>query len=254
LNDLVGLGSFMRKSNSARRVVSVAAILCIILACAVISQLNNGATVQQNPKSNPTVTPIGGNPSWDLVGTMILYRNDSKAGNQSYWVAQSFQVAKPSPSSVIVGLSIYIWLARDSKPDQSFQETLDNITVLLVRIINGTPDIHSPVSNLTIGPQNISAVGPYPRGLMETNSSLAVRLDFLASNPLVGFAEGNYAIFLYRENLGDNDDYHIGYAYYWAASKLDVYYGGGSWLLDSNETWTYYPIDMCFALAEITLP
>ena len=216
--------------------------------------MNTTAVVQPNPISRPTVVQIGGNPYWDIVGTMILYRNDSIAGNQSYWVAQSFQVAKPSPSSVIVGLVIYVWLARDVKPNQSLQGTLDNITVLLVRITNGTPDIHNPVSNQTISPQNISAVGPYPRGLMETNSSLALQLTFLAPNPLVGFTEGSYAIFMYRRNLGDNDDYHIGYAYYWAASKLDLYYGGGSWLLNTNGTWKYYPIDMCFALAEITIP
>jgi hypothetical protein len=200
------------------------------------------------------VIPSGGNPYWNLVGSMIFYRNDSKASNQSYWVAQSFQVIKPSPTSVVAGLVIYLWLARDLPPDQSFPGTVDNITVLLVRIANGTPDIHNQIANQTIGPANISAVGPYPKGLMETNSSLAVRLSFAASNPLVGFAEGDYAVFMYRSDLGDNDDYHIGYAYYWAASKLDLYYGGGSWLLDTSGRWSYYPIDMCFALAEITFP
>jgi hypothetical protein len=248
------LGDFVGKSNNAKRVISVAAISGIILACTLLGQLNTAALVQPNPTSNPTVIPSGGNPYWNIVGAMILYRNDSKAGKESYWVAQSFQVTKPSPSSVIVGLVIYVWLASDVKPNQSFQGTVDNITVLLVKITNGTPDIHNPVSNQTISPQNISAVGPYPRGLMETNNSLAVRLSFPASNPLVGFAEGGYAVFMYRRNLGDNNDYHIGYAYYWAASKLDFYYGGGSWLLDANGTWTYYPIDMCFALAEITFP
>jgi hypothetical protein len=248
------LSELVKRSNNAKRVISVAAISGIILVCVVLSQLNTTAQPQPVPISDPTVIPSGGNPYWNMVGTMILYRNESKAGNQSYWVAQSFQVMKPLPSSIIVGLVVYVWLARDVPPNQSFQGTIDNITVLLVGIVNGTPDIHNPIANQTIGPQNVSAVGPYPRGLMETNNSFGVRLSFSASNPLVGFAEGEYAVFVYRSNLGDKDDYHIGYAYYWAASKLDLYYGGGSWLLDTNGTWGYYPMDMCFALAEISIP
>jgi hypothetical protein len=248
------LRHFTRGSYNAKRVISVAAISGIIFACIILSQLNTTALIQPDLTSNPTVIPRGGNPYWNIVGTMILYRNDSEAGNHSYWVAQSFQVVKPSPSSTIVGLVVYIWLARDVPPNQSFPATVDNVTVLLVSVTNGTPDIQNPISNQTISPQNITAAGPYPRGIMETNNSFAVRLSFAASNPLVGFSEGSYAIFMLRNNLGDNDDYHIGYAYYWAASKLDLYYEGGSWLLDTNGTWTYYPIDMCLALAEITFP
>jgi hypothetical protein len=201
------------------------------------------------------VVPEGGNPYWDIVGSMIFYRNGSKSGNESYWVAQTFKVIKPSPSSVVVGLLIYIWLARDIPPKQSSWKTVDNVTVLLTNTTaDGTPNIDHPILNQSISPQNISATGPYPKGLMTTNSSETVLLNFTAPNPLTGFAEGNYSIFLYRRNLGDNDDYHIGYAYYWAASKLDLYYGGGSWLLNSTEQWNYYPNDMCFALVEIALP
>jgi hypothetical protein len=247
---MVRAGGFLRRSSSTKRIILATAISSIILVSVLLSQLNTVSTRQSAPAHSPV--GIQGNPDWDMVGAMILYRNNSEAGNHSYWVAQSFQIIKPLPTTIVRGLIIYVWLARDVPPSQSFQGTVDNITVLLVAIVNGTPDIDNPIANQTIGPQNISAEGPYPRGIMDTNSSFAVRLTFLASNPLIGFAEGNYAIFMYRTDLGDNDDYHIGYAYYWAASKLDLYYGGGSWQLDANGTWSYYPIDMCFALAEIT--
>jgi hypothetical protein len=250
---MVRLSGSPRSNRNAKRLISVSTMAGIILVCALLGQLPTTTPSQLAPTSSPAVVPMGGNPYWNMVGTMVLYRNGSKAGNQPYWVAQSFQVTKPAPASVIVGLIVYVWLARDVPLNQSIPETADNITVLLVNITNGTPDIPNPISNQTVSPANISAVGPYPRGVMQTNSSLAIRLSFSPPSPL-GFAEGEYAVFLYRNNLGDNDDYHIGYAYYWAASKLDIYYGGGSWSLDTNGTWRYYPIDMCFALAEITFP
>jgi hypothetical protein len=238
-----------------KRVVAVAAISGILVLCIVLGQVNVVGQPPQGRSSRATVVPEGGNPYWNIVGSMIFYRSDSKSGNQSYWVAQTFKVVKPSPASVVVRLLIYIWLARDIPPNQSSTMTADNVTILLTNTTaDGTPNIDHPILNQSIGPQNISATGPYPRGLMYTNSSQTVLLNFTAPNPFSGFPEGNYSIFLYRRNLGDNDDYHIGYAYYWAASKLDLYYGGGSWLLDSTNQWSYYPNDMCFALVEIALP
>jgi len=240
---------------NVKRIAAVAAISGILVLCIILCQVSVVGQPPQGRSSRVTVVPEGGNPSWDLVGSMILYKNGSKSGNQSYWVAQTFKVIKPSPVSIVERLLIYVWLARDVPPSQSFRKPVDNVTVLLTNTTtNGTPNIDHPILNQSIGPQNISATGPYPKGLMKTNSSEAVLLNFTAPNPYLGFTEGNYSIFLYRSNLGDNDDYHIGYAYYWAASKLDVYYGGGSWLLNSTKQWHYYPSDMCFALVEITLP
>jgi len=241
----------LRYNNNSKRAVSAIAISAMLMVCMVINQTIGINQPSLGTKAPPTVVAVGWSPYWDVVGSMIFYRNSSEAGNQSYWVAQSFQVRKSSPSSLILGLVIYVWLTRDIPPNSSFQGTADNITVLLMKLNNGTPDIDNPVANQTISPQNISAEGPYPQGLMERNDSAAVRLSFDA---LAGFQEGNYSIFLYRKDLGDHNDYHIGYAYYWAASKLDLYYGGGSLVLNDKGEWKSYPNDMCFLLFEITLP
>lgn len=244
-----------RSNYNLKQVAAVAAISGILIICIILGQANMVNQLPQSKSSRITVVPEGGNPYWNIVGSMILYRNDSRSGNQSYWVAQTFKVIKPSPLSVVVRLLIYIWLTRDVPPNQSLSMTADNVTVLLTNTMaDGTPNIDHPILNQTIGPQNVSATGPYPKGLMHTNSSQTVLLNFTAPNPLQGFVEGNYSIFLYRKNLGDNDDYHIGYAYYWAASKLDLYYGGGSWLLNNTKQWSFYPNDMCFGLVEIVLP
>jgi hypothetical protein len=249
------LGILSENSYNLKRVVAVVAICGILVTCITLSQAGIVSEPQRINSSRVSVVPEGGDPYWNIVGSMILYRNDSMSGNQSYWVAQTFTVVKPSPTSVIVALLIYIWVTRDVRSNPSHPMTKDNITVLLTNTTaNGTPNIDNPILSQSISPENISATGPYPKGLMTTNSSQAVLLNFTAPNPLLGFAEGNYSIFLYRSNLGDNDDYHVGYAYYWAASKLDLYYGGGSWLLNSTGQWSYYPDDMCFALVEITLP
>jgi len=202
--------------------------------------------------SNPiSTTVVGGDLSWDVVGSMILYRNNSTAGSQSYWVAQSFHLVKPNASSVIVQLDIYMWLARDVPPSSSFPVASDNIIALLLRNdTSGNPDLGNPIANATIGPRNISAVGPYPQGAMKTNNTLAVHLNFTTPDPFLFNTRDDYFIFLYRQNLGDNDDYHNGYAYYWAASKLDPYGGGGSWVLNKNGEWNSYPNDMCFLLIE----
>lgn len=248
------LGEVKRKSQSAKRVISVATMSVILVACLALSEITTASETRPGPTSTPAVIWVGGNPYWDVVGSMIFYRNDSKAGNQSYWIAQSFQVQKPSPMSRVIALVIYVWLARDIPPNSSFPATVDNVTVFLTNAsADGTPNIDNPIANQTISPQNISAVSPYPQGLIETNSSLAVRLQFNTLSPL-GFNEGEYFIFLYRKNLGDNEDYHIGYAYYWAASKVDLYYGGGSWVLNKDGEWKSYPNDMCFLLVEITFP
>jgi hypothetical protein len=244
-----------KNNYSLKQVGSVAAISAILIVCIVLGQVTSITQPPQSKSSRITVVPQGGNPYWNIVGSMIFYRNDSKSGNQSYWVAQTFKVIKPSPASVVVRLLVYVWLTRDVPPNQSFAGTVDNITFLLTNTTaDGAPNIDAPILNQTISPENISATGPYPKGLMRTNSSQTVLLNFTASNPFVGFKEGNYSIFAYRRNLGDNDDYHISYAYYWAASKLDLYYGGGSWLLNNTKQWSYYPNDMCFALVEIALP
>lgn len=249
------LDKALRNNYNLKRVSSVAAISAILIVCIVLGQVTSVNQPPQSKSSRITVVPQGGNPYWNIVGSMIFYRNDSKSGNQSYWVAQTFKVIKPSPASVVVRLLIYVWLTRDVPPNQSFPGTVDNITFLLTNTTtDGAPNIDAPILNQTIGTENISATGPYPKGLLHTNSSQVILLNFTASNPFVGFTEGNYSIFAYRRNLGDNDDYHIGYAYYWAASKLDLYYGGGSWLLNSTKQWNYYPTDMCFALVEIALP
>jgi len=248
------IGEVLRKGRNAKRVISVAIVLVMLTACVALGESSFPSETKPNPRSTPKVIAVGGNPSWDVVGSMILYRNDSEAGNRSYWIAQSFQVKKPSPMSSVLALVVYVWLARDLPPNSSFPATVDNVTVSLTNATaNGMPNIDNPIANQTISPQNISAAGPYPQGIMETNSSLAVRLQFTTSSPL-GFKEGEYFIFLCRKNLGDNDDYHIGYAYYWAASKLDLYYGGGSWVLDNNGEWKSYPNDMCFLLIEVTYP
>jgi hypothetical protein len=248
-------GILSENSYNLKRVVGAAAICGILVTCIILGQ---AGVASQSPRGNSlrvTVVPEGGDPYWNIVGSMIFYRNGSESGNRSYWVAQTFEVVKPSPTSVVVRLLIYIWVSRDIPSNPSKQMTADNITVLLTNTTaDGTPNIDYPILNQSIGPENISATGPYPKGLMSTNSSQTVLLNFTAPNPMLGFAEGNYSIFLYRTNLGDNDDYHIGYAYYWAASKLDLYYGGGSWLLNSTGQWNYYPNDMCFALVEIALP
>lgn len=242
-------------NHNLKRVAAVTAVSGILMISIIMGQVGVANQPQQGKSSRVTIVPEGGNPYWNIVGSMIFYRNDSRSGNQSYWVAQTFKIVKPSPASVVVRLLIYVWLTRDIPPNQSLRMTSDNISVLLTNTTtDGTPNINYPILNQSIGPRNISATGPYPRGLMNTNSSQTVLLNFVAPNPLLGFAEGNYSIFLYRRNLGDNDDYHIGYAYYWAASKLDLYYGGGSWLLNSTKHWNYYPNDMCFALVEVALP
>ena len=245
------LGKALRGDN-AKRVIPVIVVSAIIISAVVLSQLNTANQHPDVPTSNPAIL-VGGNPSWDVVGSMILYRNNSKAGDEAYWVAQSFHLTKTNASSIIVRIDIYIWLARDVPPTPSFPRTLDNVTVLLLRNdSSGNPDLNNPIANNTIGPQNISAVGPYPEGTMKINNTLAVHLVFTTSDPLLFNTQDSYFIFLYRQNLGDNDDYHNGYAYYWAASKLDLYYGGGSWLLNSTKQWSYYPNDMCFLLFEIT--
>ena len=245
----------IRGNYNLKRVAAVAAISGILVISIALSQVGVVNQLPQTKSSRVTVVPEGGNPYWNIVGSMILYRNGSKSGNHSYWVAQTFKVVRPSPTSVVVRLLIYIWISRDIPSNPSRLMTADNITVLLTNTTaSGTPNIDNPILNQSISPQNISAAGPYPKGLMTTSSSQTVLLNFTAPNPLLGFAEGNYSIFLYRKNLGDNDDYHIGYAYYWAASKMDLYYGGGSWLLNSTMQWNYYPNDMCFALVEIALP
>jgi hypothetical protein len=242
------------KNHNAKRAISAVTVSAILIACIALNAITIPAATRSGPTSTPTVVGIGGNPYWDVVGSMILYRNDSKAGNQSYWVAQSFQVQKQSPASIVVSLIIYVWLARDTPPNSSFPTLLDNITVFLTNATaSGDPNIDSPIANQTISPENISAAGPYPEGLMETNSSLAVQLQFNTTS-LLGFAEGEYFIFMSRKNLGDNDDYHLGYAYYWAASKLDLYYGGESWVLANNGEWKSYRNDMCFLLVEVTIP
>jgi hypothetical protein len=241
------------KNHNAKRTISAVIVSVVLIACLALNTIAIPTATRSALKSPPTIVAIGGNPYWDVVGSMILYRNDSKAGNQSYWVAQSFQVQKPNSTSTVISLIIYVWLARDTTPNSSIPTLLDNITVFLTNATaSGDPNIDSPIANQTISPKNISAAGPYPEGLMETNSSLAVRLQFNTTS-FLGFAEGKYFIFMSRENLGDNDDYHIGYAYYWAASKLDLYYGGESWVLDTNENWKSYPNDMCFLLVEATL-
>ncbi|WXG46020.1 MAG: hypothetical protein WED05_05045 [Candidatus Atabeyarchaeum deiterrae] len=242
------------RSNDTIRVISAVAVSGMIMLCMVLGQLNVASQPPASPTSDPAVVVVGGNPSWDLVGSMILYRSNSDAGDQPYWVAQSFQVVR-NASSIVLSLEIYIWLARDVPPDSSFPQTVDNITVLLTNATAaGNPNILDPIANRTIGPQNITAAGPYPRGLMKINDTFAVHLSLVASNPLVGFSPGEYFIFLYRSNLGDNEDYHNGYAYYWAASKLDLYYGGGSWMLNNKGEWRSYPNDLCFALIEVTFP
>ena len=247
------LGKALRGDN-AKRVIPAIVVLAVIISAGVLIQLNATSKHSDVPTSNPAIVTVGGNPSWDIVGSMILYRNNSKAGNQSYWVAQSFHLIKPNASSIIVRIDIYIWLARDVPPTQSFPGPVDNITALLLRNdTSGNPNLGNPVANRTIGPGNISAVGPYPKGVMKINNTLAVHLVFTTTDPLLFNTRDSYFIFLYRQNIGDNDDYHIGYAYYWGASKLDLYYGGGSWLLNSTKQWTYYPNDMCFMLFEGTI-
>jgi hypothetical protein len=245
-----------RNRGNTKRIVSVIAISALLITCMILGQMSNSNRSRSGPTPTPiSVTVAGGNPYWDVVGSMILYKDNSSAGNQSYWVAQSFQVEKPPSALAVVSLVIYVWLTRDVPPNSSFPTTVDNVTVFLTNATaDGKPNIDRPIANQTISPENISAMGPYPRGLMETNNSLVVKLQYNASNPFVGFKDGEYFIFLYRKNLGDNDDYHIGYAYYWAASKLDLYYGGGSWVLDKNGEWKSYPNDMCFLLIEITFP
>lgn len=244
-----------RNRTDIKRIVSAAAVLSLLVGCMVLTQMSSPGQSPSGPTSTPIgMTVVGGNLYWDIVGSMILYRTGSSAGNQSYWVAQSFNVTKPPAAFAVVRLLIYVWLTRDVPPDPSFPSTADNITVFLTNATaEGKPNIESPIANQTISSQNISAIGPYPRGLMETNSSLAVTLQYGATNPLVGFEDGRYFIFFYRQDLGDHDDYHIGYAYYWAASKLDLYYGGESWVLENGE-WKSYPNDMCFLLTEITTP
>lgn len=244
-----------RNHGNIKRVISAIAVSVLIVGCMVSVQLSRPNQSMSGPNSAPpSWSIVGGNPSWDIVGSMILYRDGSSAGNQSYWVAQSFNVTKPPSALAVVSLVIYVWLTRDIPPDSSFPRTADNITVLLTNATaDGKPNIGEPIANQTISPQNISAMGPYPRGLMETNNTMAVRLQYNASTPQ-GFKDGEYFIFLYREDLGDHDDYHIGHAYYWAASKLDLYYGGRSWVLDNRGGWKSYPNDMCFLLIEFTYP
>jgi len=228
-----------RKNHNTKRAISAILVSVMIIACAVPNVVTVPSTTKPGSVSAPTVE---GNLYWDVVGSMILYRNGSEAGNQSYWVAQSFQVI------------IYVWLARDTPHNSSSPALTDNVIVFLTNATaSGNPNIDSPIANQTISPQNISAAGPYPEGLMETSNSLAVRLQFNTTN-YFGFAGGEYFIFMSRKNIVDNDDYHIGYAYYWAASKLDLYYGGGSWVLDNNGEWKSYPNDMCFLLIEVTYP